>query len=63
MSEPRLEDISDYNSLEGKKRKVVLSVIAAGIIIGIVYIIAYNIFDNKEDTLNIQESVKIIPLR
>ncbi len=63
MSEPRLEDIGDYNSLKGEKRKIVFSVIFTGIVIGIVYLVAYNIFDNRDDNLKITESVKIIPLR
>jgi len=63
MSEPRLEDMGDYNSLQGEKRKIVLSVILTGIIIGIFYLVAYNVFDNGDDSLNITESVKIIPLK
>ncbi|MEA3228241.1 MAG: hypothetical protein U9P38_04125 [Campylobacterota bacterium] len=63
MNEPRLEDISDYNLLKGEKKRIVYSVIIAGIFIGVLYLIAYNIFDNKEDNLEINESVKIIPLR
>jgi len=63
MNEPRLEDISDYNALKGEKRKMVLSVIGIGLVLGIAYLLAYNVFDNKADTLDVQESVKIIPLK
>lgn len=63
MSEPRLENIEDYNTLKGEKKRVVLTVILAGLIIGVIYAIAFNVYDNKEDTIEVQETVKRIPLR
>jgi len=61
MDEPRLEDIGDYNSLKGEKRKTVLWVIGIGLIIGSVYLLAYNVFDNKDDNLDINKSTVLIP--
>lgn len=63
MSEPRLEDIEDYDTLKGKKRKVVLFVIFAGIVMSIVYAFAYNMFDNKEETLRVEQSINKIPMK
>ncbi len=62
MKEPRLEDIGDYDTLKGEKKKVVWIVVLVGIAMGILYSVAYSTFDN-DDTLEIKESVKIIPLR
>ena len=57
MSEPRLEDISDYNGLKGEKKKIVWAVIFAGLMIGIIYVISYNIFDNKEDAIEVKGNI------
>ena len=62
MSEPTLESISDYNNLEGEKKKVVLAVILAGIIMGIIYTVAYNAYD-KDDAIQVNETIKTIPVR
>jgi len=62
MSEPRLEDIGDYDSLKGEKKKVVWTVIFTGLLIGVIYIVAYGIYDNKEDTIVKQESYEKIPM-
>lgn len=62
MSEPRLEDIGDYNSLKGEKKKVVWAVVLAGLLIGTVYTIAYSIYDNEEDTIVVEESYKKVPM-
>jgi hypothetical protein len=40
MNEPRLRDMSDYNTLAGEKRRVVWAVIIAGLIIGTIYLAA-----------------------
>jgi len=40
MSEPRLQDIGDYNTLKGEKKRIVWAVIIAGLIIGAIYSIA-----------------------
>ena len=63
MSEPRLEDIGDYNTLKGEKKKVVWAVILAGLLMGVIYSIAYSVYDNEGDEINVQESIKKIPIR
>jgi hypothetical protein len=62
MSEPRLEDIGDYNSLKGEKRKVVWAVILAGLLMGIVYSFAYNTYD-EDDRIEVKEQIKVMPVR
>ena len=61
MSEPRLEDIGDYNTLKGEKKKVVWAVILAGLLMGIIYSIAYSVYDNKDDAINIKDSITVVP--
>ncbi|MDD2906741.1 MAG: hypothetical protein WBK95_05950 [Sulfurimonas sp.] len=63
MSEPRLEDIEDYNTLKGEKKKIVVAVILAGLIMGIIYVVAFKVFDNKEDTLPVEKSLNKIPMK
>lgn len=63
MSEPRLEDIGDYNTLKGEKKKVVLAVILAGLLMGIIYSISYSVYDNEGDNIKVEDSIKKIPLR
>ncbi len=48
MSEPTLEDIEDYDTLKGQKKKVVIAVIIAGLIMGIVYVIASGVYGDEE---------------
>ena len=63
MGEPRLEDIGDYNTLKGEKKKVVWAVVFAGLLIGVIYSIAYSIYDNEEDNIKVEKSIQQIPLR
>lgn len=62
MSEPRLEDISDYNTLKGKKKGIVWTVVIVGILIGIIYMFAYKIYDNKADAISIKDEITVVPL-
>ena len=63
MSEPRLEDIGDYDTLKGEKKKVVWAVILAGLLMGVIYSVAYNVYDNEEDRIKIEDGIKKIPMR
>ena len=62
MSEPRLEDIGDYNTLKGEKKKVVWAVVLAGLLMGVIYGVVYNAND-ADDRIQVKESIKIIPVR
>jgi len=62
MAEPRLEDMSDYNTLKGEKKKIVWIVVLSGIILGALYSFSYNKFDDKKDTIPVQKSIKTVPV-
>lgn len=63
MSEPRLEDISDYDTLKGEKKKVVWAVVVIGILMGIIYVAAFKVYDNKEDRIEVKETIKNVPMK
>ena len=61
MSEPKLEDIGDYNTLEGEKRKVVLAVILASLIIGTIYVLVGSNYSTVDDQLETGNVIKVSP--
>ncbi|MCW8839316.1 MAG: hypothetical protein OQJ77_04585 [Thiovulaceae bacterium] len=63
MGEPRLEDIGDYDTLKGEKKKVVWAVILAGLTIGVIYSIAYNMYDNKDENIAQDKSYRVAPMK
>jgi len=63
MSEPSLEDISDYNNLDTEKRRVIFAIIFSCLIMGVIYAFASNVYDNKEDTIEVEKTLKIIPMK
>lgn len=62
MTEPKLEDIGDYNTLKGEKKRIVWAVIIAGLLIGLVYTVAYKVFDNPEDTIPVNDPITKVPV-
>lgn len=62
MSEPTLESIEDYDTLKGEKKKVVWAVILVGLLMGVIYATVYN-SDEVDDTIKVNESIKIMPVR
>ncbi len=63
MSELRLEDIGDYNTLQGEKKRVLSAVVLAGLTIGIIYSIAYSYYDNSDENLAQDKSYQAIPMK
>ena len=63
MAEPRLEDISDYDTLKGSKKKIVWTVVVVGIVLGALYSFAAQEFDGGEENMQVQESIKTIPVK
>jgi len=61
MSEPTLEDISDYDTLKGEKKKIVWIVIIAGIVIGALYYIAGQKFNDSQDSIKVHDEITIVP--
>jgi len=62
MSEPRLEDIGDYNTLKGEKKRIVWAVIIAGLLLGVMYMIAYKVYNNQAETIPVKDKITIVPL-
>ncbi|MDY0120325.1 MAG: hypothetical protein RBR54_00135 [Sulfurimonas sp.] len=63
MSEPRLEDIGDYDTLKGEKKKVVWTVIMGALLVGVLYVVAYSYYDKSDDSLKVEETIKTIPVK
>ncbi|MEO1953418.1 MAG: hypothetical protein ABGW74_01795 [Campylobacterales bacterium] len=61
--EPTLENIEDYNELKGSKKKVVWAVVVTGLILGVIYTVAYDVDDNA-DAIKVEKNlVKSIPMK
>ena len=63
MSEPTLEDISDYNTLKGKKKRVVWILILVALIMGGIYVASYNYFSNVSDSIPVEKKIGNIPVQ
>lgn len=63
MSEPTLQDIGDYNTLKGEKKRIVWAVIIAGVIISVVYLVAFNSYGKVDDSIKIKDPIKNIPIK
>ena len=48
---------------EGEKKRVVIAVILATLVIGTIYTIAYNVYAQPEDKIEVQDRLHQIPLR
>ncbi|MCD6259150.1 MAG: hypothetical protein J7J31_06050 [Helicobacteraceae bacterium] len=63
MSEPRLEDIGDYDTLKGEKKKVVWTVIVGALLVGVLYVVAYSYYDQEDDSIKVEETINTIPVK
>ena len=61
--EPSLENISDYNTLSGEKKRVVWAVVVAGLVLGGIYSVASMIYDNPQGSIQTTETIHKIPIR
>ena len=62
MDEPTLEQMDDYRSLGGEKRRVVTAVVAACLLIGVIYAGARMIYGSVHDETP-TEKVGKVPFR
>ena len=60
MSEPRLQDMGDYNTLNGEKKRIVWAVIIAGLIIGSIYLAARTYFV-PNDMIHMDDTITKVP--
>ena len=51
MSEPTLRDSTDYNGLKGEKKRVVYTVVAVLLFIGLVYSIVKEVYSHVDDEI------------
>ena len=63
MSEPTLKDIGDYNTLRGEKKRVVIAVILAGLIIGAAFGVAKFVYDGPADSIDVKQSIRTMPVK
>lgn len=63
MSEPRLEDIGDYNTLKGEKKRVVWAVVIASLIIGSVYVIASKSYSAVDDKIETEDPITKVRIK
>ena len=60
MSEPRLQDIGDYNTLTGEKRRIFWAVIIAGLIMASVYGAA-RVYFVPDDIIHTNDQITNVP--
>ena len=58
MDEPTLRDMTDYNGLSGNKKKVVYSVVAMLLVIGLVYTIVKELNSHVDDEIPQGKAIK-----
>lgn len=63
MSEPTLDNISDYNTLEGEKRRIVWAVIVAGLILGSIFVAAKTYYSSVDDEIRTTEKIGQVPVK
>jgi hypothetical protein len=63
VQEPELETISDYNSLQGEKKRVVWAVVITGLLIGSIYVIANKIYGDADDTIKVEKTIATVPVK
>jgi hypothetical protein len=63
MSEPTLEEIGDYNKLTGEKKKIVWAVIISGLILGVIFTVAYKYFGVADNCLQPNDSLYSVPAK
>ncbi|MDQ7061623.1 MAG: hypothetical protein Q9M43_11050 [Sulfurimonas sp.] len=63
MSEPRLEDISDYDTMPADKRKVFIIIALSMLFVGIIYTVISSNYKTVDDALPIDKTFKQVPLK
>ncbi len=61
--EPTLENISDYDTLKGEKKKVVYAVIIIGLVIGSVIAVLGGVYGHPKGSIKVNEKIKAMPVK
>lgn len=61
--EPTLQNIGDYDTLKGEKKKIVWAVVISGIVIGSIYMGANFLYGQPSDTIKTTDKIGKIPLK
>ncbi|WP_295052048.1 hypothetical protein [Sulfuricurvum sp.] len=62
-NEPTLESIEDYNTLKGSKKRVVWTVIIAGLLVGIMFVAAKSYYGSVNDSIPLQDAIGKVPVK
>jgi hypothetical protein len=63
MNEPTLDQIEDYNTLSGEKRRVFWAVVAACLIIGAIFAGAKLFYASVDDEIPTQQMIGKVPYK
>jgi hypothetical protein len=63
MTEPSLNKIEDYNTLEGEKRRIVWAVIVAGLLLGTIFAVAKSYYGSVDDEIVTMEKIGKVPVK
>ena len=64
MSEPRLEDIEDYDTLKGEKKKVFWIIIIVTLLVGVIYTFTSSMYDDVDEKIEVKDQTsQKIPMR
>ena len=62
-NEPTLESIEDYDTLKGSKKRIVWTVIIAGLLIGGVFAAAKIYYSNVNDSIPMKDTIGKVPVK
>ncbi len=61
--EPTLQNISDYDTLKGEKKKTVWAVVLSGLVLGGIYMGVNAFYGEPSDAIHTTDKVAKIPLK
>ena len=61
--EPTLQNISDYDTLKGEKKRIVWAVVLSGLMMGSIYVGANALFGKANDSIPTNDKIGKIPLK
>lgn len=62
-NEPTLSSIEDYDTLKGEKKRIVWTVIIAGLLIGAIIVGAKYYYGDAKDSIPVEETIGKVPVK